>query len=218
MNAATGWRRGLYLLTPDEADTARLLARVKPVLGQAALLQYRNKRAGPALRHEQAAGLQVLCARVGVPLVVNDDPALARAVGAAGVHLGEDDPDPAAARRLLGGRAIIGVSCYDDIARARAAAEAGADYLAFGAFFPSTSKPRQSRRASAKLLREAAPLALPRVAIGGITPDNAGALIEAGADLVAAISGVFDAPDPVAAARAYRRCFDASPAMTGSTP
>lgn len=218
MNAAPGWRRGLYLLTPDEADTTRLLARVERVLGEAVLLQYRNKIAGPTLRREQAAALQALCTHAGVPLIVNDDPALAQAVGAAGVHLGEDDPDPALARGLLGEHAIIGVSCYDDIARARAAAEGGVDYLAFGAFFPSSSKPQQVRRAPTALLREAASLALPRVAIGGISPDNAGALIEAGADLVAVISGVFDAPDPVAAARAYRRCFDASPATTGSTP
>jgi thiamine-phosphate pyrophosphorylase len=216
--SATGWHRGLYLLTPDESDTARLLARVEPVLGEAALLQYRNKSAGPALRQEQAAALQTLCMHAGVPLIVNDDPELARTVGAAGVHLGEDDPDPVAARRLLGEHAIVGVSCYDDIIRARAAAEAGAGYLAFGAFFASSSKPQQARRATPALLREAASLALPRVAIGGITPDNAGALVEAGADLVAVISGVFDAPDPVAAARAFRRCFAASPATTGSTP
>jgi len=215
--SATGWQRGLYLLTPDESDTARLLARVEPVLGEAALLQYRNKSAGPVLRHEQAAALQTLCARAGVPLIVNDDPELARAVGAAGVHLGEEDPDPVAARRVLGEHAIVGVSCYDDIIRARAAAEAGAGYLAFGAFFASPSKPVQSRRASIALLREAASLALPRVAIGGITPDNAGALVDAGTDLVAVISGVFDAPDPLAAARAYRHCFDASSATTGST-
>ena len=218
MSVASGWRRGLYLLTPDEADTARLLARVAPLLGEAALLQYRNKRAGATLRHAQAAALQALCMRAGVPLIVNDDPALAQAVGAAGVHLGEDDPDPALARGLLGEHAIIGVSCYDDIARAHAAAEGGADYLAFGAFFTSPSKPQQVRRAPLALLREAASLRLPRVAIGGITPDNAGALVEAGADLVAVISGVFDAPDPVAAARACRRRFDASPATTGSTP
>jgi len=215
--SATGWQRGLYLLTPDESDTARLLARVEPVLGEAALLQYRNKSAGPVLRHEQAAALQTLCARAGVPLIVNDDPELARAVGAAGVHLGEEDPDPVAARRVLGEHAIVGVSCYDDIILARAAAKAGAGYLAFGAFFASPSKPVQSRRASIALLREAASLALPRVAIGGITPDNAGALVDAGTDLVAVISGVFDAPDPLAAARAYRHCFDASSATTGST-
>ena len=86
-----GPRRGLYLLTPDEADSARLLARVEPLLAHATWLQYRNKAASAGLRAEQAALLQAACARAGVPLLVNDDPRLAAAVGAAGVHLGEDD-------------------------------------------------------------------------------------------------------------------------------
>jgi thiamine-phosphate pyrophosphorylase len=199
--------RGLYLVTPDEADGERLLARVAPVLPFATWLQYRNKAAGPALRARQAAALQALCATAGVPLIVNDDPALAAAVGAAGAHLGEDDGDIAAARAQLGADAIIGVSCYDDAGRAHAAAAAGADYLAFGAFFPSPTKPG-ARHARRGLLRQAASLGLPRVAIGGITPDNAPALIAAGADLVAVVSSVFDAPDPIAAARAYRALFD----------
>ena len=198
--------RGLYLVTPDEADGERLLARVAPVLPFATWLQYRNKAAGPALRARQAAALQALCATAGVPLIVNDDPALAAAVGAAGVHLGEDDGDIAAARALLGADAIIGASCYDDADRAHGAAAAGADYLAFGAFFPSPTKPG-ARHARPGLLRQAASLGLPRVAIGGITPDNAPALIAAGADLVAVVSGVFDAPDPIAAARAYRALY-----------
>jgi thiamine-phosphate pyrophosphorylase len=198
--------RGLYLVTPDEAGGERLLTRVAPVLPFATWLQYRNKAADAALRARQAAALQALCATAGVPLIVNDDPALAAAVGAAGVHLGEDDGDIAAARALLGADAIIGVSCYDDAGRAHAAAAAGADYLAFGAFFPSSTKPG-ARHARPGLLRQAASLDLPRVAIGGITPDNAPALIAAGADLVAVVSGVFDAPDPIAAARAYRALF-----------
>ncbi|NUO74484.1 MAG: thiamine phosphate synthase, partial [Lysobacter sp.] len=105
---------------------------------------------------------------------------------------------------------LIGVSCYDDFERARAAVDAGADYVAFGAFFPSPTKPN-TRRASLQLLHDAAPLTVPRVAIGGITPDNAPALVAAGADLLAVISGVFDAPDPAAAVRAYRACFDVAP-------
>lgn len=199
--------RGLYLITPDEADTARLLARVAPLLGHGvAWLQYRNKTAGAALRHEQAAALQALCAPAGVPLLVNDDAALARAIGAAGAHLGEDDGDIAAARRLLGPDAILGASCYDQLDLARRAVAAGAGYVAFGAFFPTASK-ATTRRAAPELLRQAAVLGVPRVAIGGITPDNAAALVAAGADLVAVIGGVFDAPDPVAAVRAYARCF-----------
>lgn len=199
--------RGLYLITPDEPDTGRLLDRVQAVLGQAALLQYRNKVADAALRQRQLTALLPLCRAAGVPLIANDDADLAVAVGADGVHLGEDDGDPAAVRARLGANAIIGVSCYDDLARARAAAAAGASYIAFGAFFPSTTKPN-ARRATPDLLRDSAAFGLPRVAIGGITPDNARDVIAAGADLVAVISGVFDAPDPVAASAAYRRCFD----------
>ena len=198
--------RGLYLVTPDDADSARLLARVEPLLGHAAWLQYRNKAATPALRAEQAALLQAACARAGIPLLVNDDPDLAASVGAAGVHLGEDDGGIGAARALLGEGAIIGASCYDDLERARAAAVAGADYLAFGAFFPSSTKPG-ARHADASLLREAARFGLPLVAIGGITPDNGAIPIDAGADLLAVVGAVFDAPDPVAAARALSALF-----------
>ena len=200
--------RGVYLITPDEADGARLLARVAPLLGHGPTwLQYRNKRADAAQRLAQATALQALCAQAGVPLIVNDDVALAQAVGAAGVHLGEDDGDLAAARAALGAGALIGASCYDDLALARAAAAVGASYVAFGAFFPTRSKVT-TRRADPGLLRDAAALGLPRVAIGGVTPDNGHALVAAGADLLAVISGVFDAEDPRAALAAYRACFD----------
>ena len=150
-------RRGLYLITPDEPDTARLVARVAPLLGEGvACLQYRNKAvAALELRREQATALQALCAAAGIPLLINDDPALALAVGAAGVHLGEDDGDLAAARDRLGADAIIGASCYDDLALARRAVAAGASYVAFGAFFPTASK-LTTRRAVADLLRAAA--------------------------------------------------------------
>jgi len=201
--------RGLYLITPDDGDTARLLSRVRAVLGQATLLQYRNKTADDAMRREQAAALLPLCRAAGVPLVVNDDWRLAADIGADGAHLGEDDGALREARAALGEAAVLGASCYDDIARAEAAAAAGASYLAFGAFFPSPTKPG-ARRAGLHLLAGSARFGLPRVAIGGITPDNARQLVAAGADLLAVISGVFDAPDPVAAARAYRNCFDAS--------
>ena len=199
--------RGLYLITPDELDTARLLARVVPVLDAGvACLQYRNKVADTATRRGQATALQLACAAAGVPLLVNDDVALAAAIGAAGVHLGEDDGDLAAARAALGPQAIIGASCYDELDLARRAVAAGASYVAFGAFFPTRSKVT-TRRATPTLLGEAAALGVPRVAIGGITPANAGALVAAGADLVAVIGGVFDAADPRAAVRAYAACF-----------
>ena len=201
--------RGLYLITPDDTDTARLLARTAPLLAEGvAWLQYRNKAAGDALRHEQASALQSLCASAGVPLVINDDVSLAKSVGAAGVHLGEDDGDIAAARALLGGQAIVGTSCYDQLPLAQRAVTAGASYVAFGAFFPTRSK-TGTRQASVELLEEAAPLGVPRVAIGGITPDNATSLIDAGADLVAVISCIYDAPDPVTTVQAYRQLFQA---------
>jgi len=209
--------RGLYAITPDETDTPRLLARVETVLAAGTTwLQYRNKAAGETLRETQARELLPLCRRYGVALIVNDDWRLAAAIGADGAHLGEDDGEIAAARAALGEAAIIGASCYDDLALARQAADSGASYIAFGAFFPSPTKPN-ARRASPQLLRDSAPLGLPRVAIGGITPDNARPLVDAGADLLAVISGVFDAADPAAAVRAYLTCFDARPAHSSTT-
>lgn len=200
-------RQGLYAITPDERDTARLLARVDTVLeAGAAWLQYRNKAADDGLRREQARELLTLCRRHRVPLIINDDWRLAAAIGADGAHLGEDDGELASARAALPAGAILGASCYDDLALARRAAAAGADYIAFGAFFPSPTKPH-ARRATPALLRDSAELGLPRVAIGGITPDNAGPLVEAGADLLAVISGVFDADDPGAAVRRYLAAF-----------
>jgi len=209
--------RGLYAITPDETDTARLLARVETVLvAGATWLQYRNKTADATLRDAQARQLLPLCRRHGVPLIVNDDWRLAAAIGADGAHLGEDDGELVAARAALGAAAILGASCYDDLALAQQAAASGATYIAFGAFFPSPTKPH-ARRATLDLLRDSAPLGLPRVAIGGIAPDNARPLVDAGADLLAVISGVFDAPDPATAVRAYLASFDA-PAAHSSIP
>lgn len=199
--------RGVYLITPDEPDSARLLARVAPLLAAGPTwLQYRNKTASDALRREQAVALQGLCAAHGVPLIINDDPALARQVGAAGVHLGGTDGDIGAARALLGPAAIIGASCYDQLDNAERAVAAGASYVAFGAFFPTTTKITSSRP-HPDLLRQSAALGVPRVAIGGLTPDNVGPLVAAGADLVAVVSGVFAAADPVATLRAYLARF-----------
>lgn len=200
--------RGLYAITPDERDTARLLARVRAVVDAGACwLQYRNKTADDRLRREQASALLPLCRAAGVPLIVNDDWRLAAAISADGAHLGEDDGELGEARAALGSDALLGASCYDSLERARDAVTRGANYVAFGAFFPSPTKPH-ARRACPTLLQASAALGMPRVAIGGITPDNGRALVAAGADLLAVISGVFDAPDPAAAARAYRRCFD----------
>ena len=198
-------RRGLYLLTPDRTDSARLRDAVDAALAAGvALLQYRNKAADIALRREQLAMLGPLCRRHGVPLIVNDDVALALDCGAAGVHVGEHDAGVAQARATLGPDAIVGASCYDDPARAQAAVRDGASYVAFGAFFPSATKPL-ARRATLDLLRT--PCAVPKVAIGGITADNARPLLAAGADLLAVVSDVFDAPDPAAAVRRYAPLF-----------
>jgi len=199
--------RGLYLITPDASDTNELLARVAAVLPHAACLQYRNKRATGRERLEQADALRALCSTAGIPLIINDDASLAAAVGADGVHLGEHDGAVAAARAILGQDALIGVSCYDDLRRAFDSAAQGADYLAFGAFHPSPTKPF-ARQAPLDLLQRARAIGLPQVAIGGISPENARSVIAAGADMTAVISGVFDAPDPIAAARAYAACFD----------
>ena len=197
--------RGLYAITDGpRKDLVDVCAAV--LRGGATMLQYRDKTDDPARQRAEASALLGLCRPLGVPLIVNDDVELAAATGAAGVHLGEDDADVAAARQRLGNGAIIGVSCYDSLERARELAAAGADYLAFGAFFPSPTKPR-ARRATADLLRAAQALRRPLVAIGGITPDNAGSLIEAGADFVAVISGVFGASDPETAARRYTDLF-----------
>ncbi len=200
-------RQGLYAITPDESDTQRLIAKVAPVLqAGTAWLQYRNKLADAASRREQAAALQPLCAHYGVPLIINDDWRLAAAMNADGAHLGENDGELAAARAALGPDGILGASCYGSLEMAVRAVAAGATYVAFGAFFVSPTKP-QARHASPQVLRDAAHLGVPRVAIGGITPDNGRLLALAGADLLAVISGVFDAPEPAHAVRAYRACF-----------
>jgi thiamine-phosphate pyrophosphorylase len=208
MNPIARRPRGLYLLTPDDDDTARLVARTAAALaGGPTWLQYRNKTAEQALRREQVAALLPLCRAHGVPLIVNDDWSLAAELGADGAHLGRDDGALAPARAALGPGAILGASCYDEPARAVAAIRAGASYVAFGAFFPSPTKPG-ARAAPLSLLHDHAGGDVPVVAIGGITPDNAPIVIAAGTDLVAAVSGVFAAADPAAAVRAYRRAFD----------
>ncbi len=201
--------RGLYAITAvgSEVDDS-LLDRVRAaILGGARLVQYRDKSTDRGKRRQQGSTLNVLCRAHGVPLIVNDDVALAAEVGAAGVHVGKDDPSLAAARARLGNNAIIGVSCYDRLDLALAAARQGADYVAFGSFFPSPTKP-SAVRADIELLRAARrELDLPIVAIGGITPTNGADLIAAGAACLAVISGVFAQPDIRAAAQAYTDLF-----------
>lgn len=199
---------GLYAVTPDLADTAELLAKVEAALaGGARALQYRNKSASAALRLEQAGNLLARCRERRVPLIINDDLDLATALAADGLHLGSEDGALAAARLRLGPGKLLGASCYNRLDHALAAARDGADYVAFGSFFPSSVKPG-AVRAPLALLREAKQrLALPVVAIGGITLDNAPQLIAAGADGVAVISALFGAPDIRAAARQFDALF-----------
>lgn len=200
--------RGLYAVTPDEADTARLLTVAEQVLaGRPALLQYRNKIADGALRRAQARALQALCRAAGVPFIVNDDLALALEIDADGAHLGRDDGSPAAARRALGAHRILGLTCYSDWSRATEGAEVGADYIAFGAMFPSVTKPNAPPAPFALITRARRELGLPVAAIGGITLANASEVRAAGADLLAVVNDVFGAVDPTARAAAYRALF-----------
>jgi thiamine-phosphate pyrophosphorylase len=193
---------GLYAVTPDLADTSVLAAKVAAALdGGAAVVQYRNKLASAELRRAQAQTLARVHALRGGLYIVNDDPMLAVDVDADGVHVGCDDADLADARRQVGPDRVIGVSCYDSLARARAAVEAGADYVAFGSFFASSVKPA-ARPAETSLLRRARDLGVPIVAIGGITSENAGVLIDAGAHATAVITDLVAHDDPANVTRA----------------
>jgi thiamine-phosphate pyrophosphorylase len=201
---------GLYALTPDTTDTRWLTQRVDALLdGGCRLLQYRNKTADHALRRAQALALRALCQRRRAALILNDDICLAAEIGADGVHLGRDDSDIAAARRLLGEAAIIGASCYNDFVRAQDAAAAGASYVAFGAMYASASKPQAPLASSSLLIRARAELCLPVCAIGGITLTNAASLIAAGAVMLAVIRDLFQfAPARLRLrARAYQQLF-----------
>jgi thiamine-phosphate pyrophosphorylase len=208
---------GLYALTPDLLDSDELLARVTAAIdGGASAIQYRNKIASPPLRRAQALALRDLCSARSVTFIVNDEVDLAYAVDADGVHVGRDDAPVARARRRLGHAAIVGASCYDSLDRAAAAVDAGADYVAFGSFFASATKPAAARAKPALLTAAKARLRVPLVAIGGITLAHAPALIAAGADALAIVSAVFDAPDVREAAKAFSETFAAqTPAIAG---
>jgi len=200
-------RGGLYAITQTENKAlATVLAEVAAVIrGGAAMVQYRNKQAHDAVAW--AAALAECCNSQNVPLIINDDVELAVRVGAAGVHLGKDDGEIQHARERLGAAAIIGVSCYNSVARAEEAVRHGADYVAFGRFFPSNSKPLAAPAELATLQQARRLLTVPLVAIGGILPENGGELLAAGADMLAVIGGLFDSADPEQAARAYQALF-----------
>lgn len=198
--------RGLYAITqPENKSINQVMQQVEAALkGGAVVVQYRDKNPIDAIF--LARQLLVLCHAYQVPLLINDSVELALEVGADGVHLGKDDGNISDARKRLGPDAIIGISCYNDIEKARHAADHGADYVAFGRFFPSGSKPLAAP-ANIETLRQAKQrVNLPIVAIGGILPENAGQLLTAGADLLAVIGGIFD-HEPESAARAYQALF-----------
>jgi thiamine-phosphate pyrophosphorylase len=198
--------QGLYLVTPNWDDTARLLDASEQALAAGAasksadgggnlvaLLQYRHKEAGPELRLEQATALLALCRRYGVPFIVNDHADLCQQTGADGVHLGGTDADVAQVRGRLGADKLIGASCYGDLPRALAAQRAGASYVAFGGFYPSRVKQYAVTTRPEILDQARDAITIPTVVIGGMTPHNAAPLVARGAGMVAAISSVYQA-------------------------
>ncbi|WP_438765518.1 thiamine phosphate synthase [Kushneria sp. TE3] len=205
----TQWKQGLYALTDAQLmpDDATLIDRCEAALEAGiALLQYRDKSGDEGLRERQARALKALCDHYDTPLIINDDAALAWRLGA-GVHLGRSDGSIARARKALGPDAIIGATCQDSLEFAEQAAREGASYLAFGRFYPSRTKP-DAPPADLSILARAEHFGLPRVAIGGIDADNIDATVEAGADLVALVHGIFGADDPGAAVRRLNQKFD----------
>lgn len=201
--------RGLYVITDGRHQSpAQLVERVGlAIAGGATLVQYRAKNITPAQRLAEAAALSELCRAQGIPLIINDDTELAARVGAAGVHLGRDDTPLALARERLGERALIGISCYNRLDAAINAQRDGADYVAFGSFFPSSTKPGAVSAPLTLLQQARRRLSIPVVAIGGITVGNGANLIRNGATALAVVSGVFASPDIRAAAAAYARLF-----------
>ena len=201
---------GLYAITSAAVCADALLlqrAVAAAIEGGAVMLQYRDKLNDARTRQQYALLLQGLCRQAGVPLILNDGPsATVAAYGLDGLHLGEQDGAVTVARRKCPG-AIIGATCGNSLERALQAEAAGASYVALGAFHPSRTKPQAGIASPELLLVAKATLSLPICAIGGITPDNAPALIAAGAHYVAAVAGVFDSGDVAQAARRYADLF-----------
>ncbi len=201
--------RGLYAVTPDCADGSRLLADVEGALtGGCRIVQYRDKTSTKPEQLRRAKALRDLTLHFSATLLINDDLALAALVGADGVHLGQDDGNLIAARAILGPDKILGASCYADLALAAAAHAAGADYVAFGAVYPSPTKPQAMRAGTELFARAKAELGATTCAIGGITLDNAPPLLAAGADLLAVITDLFGAPDIAARASQFQKLFE----------
>ncbi len=198
--------RGLYAITQTERKSIdTVVAEVASALkGGSVVIQYRDKNPKDAVM--LATRLLNICHQYHTPLIINDNIELALKISADGVHLGRDDGSVTAARKQLGPKAIIGVSCYNDLEKALRMQEEGADYVAFGRFFPSSSKPLASPAHIETLRQAAQSLNIPIVAIGGILPENGGQLLEAGADLLAVIGGIFD-NDPEQSANSFQRLF-----------
>jgi len=208
---------GLYAITPDGLAPGLLLDQVEQALQAGVrLLQFRVKTVSGQSPLASAEAVAARCRAHGALLIINDDPELAAAVQADGVHLGRDDGSVQRARARLGRGRLIGVSCYDSLDRARAAIAEGADYVAFGSMFASGVKPGAVRAPLALLGAARAQLGRPVVAIGGIDLTNAAAVLTAGAHSLAVISAIFSAPDIGAAVRAFQHVIDtASPPLAG---
>jgi thiamine-phosphate pyrophosphorylase len=197
--------RGLYAISSEAIvrDRTRLLSAVTAaVRGGATLVQYRDKWNPAATRQQLAAALTQRCHDLGARLLINDDPELAAVVGADGVHVGASDAAVASARLRLGPSAIIGATCGDSLERAQRAVTEGADYVAFGRLFASRTKP-DAPPAQLQTLGAARLLGVAVCAIGGIGPDQASEVADAGADLIAAVDGIFGADDVEAVCRRY---------------
>lgn len=219
MSASLRFPRGLYGITPEWDNTDRLVRAVEAAAaGGMAALQWRRKTADPASRLSQARALAARCKKLGVVFIINDDWRMAAAIDADGVHLGREDGPLSEARRALGPDKIIGRSCYNDLTLVRQALADGADYIALGALHPSKIKPdavratlehiQQARQLAEQAITPATPARAAIIAIGGITPQNAAPIIQAGADSIALISALFESRDIQAAAAQCQALFE----------
>ncbi|PPC96939.1 thiamine phosphate synthase [Methylotenera mobilis] len=200
--------KGLYAITPDEQDTDILLAKVEAALqGGIGILQYRNKLADHKLKTQQARALLPLCRHYQVPFIINDSIKLCMTLDADGVHLGADDGNLAEARARLGNGKILGASCYNRFDLALSAQQLGADYVAFGACFASSTKPNAPVAGLHLFTHAKAELHVPAVAIGGITLENAPLAIAAGASSVAVINAIFNADDVKLISQQFTKLF-----------
>lgn len=209
--------RGLYVITDCvNFDTSDMLNKTELILEAGiSVLQYRDKTHNPTLRQERALALQRLCKRYNTLFLINDDAVLAGRINADGVHIGREDAGYGECRELLGQHAVIGVSCYNQLQLALHAENDGADYIAFGSFYLTKTKTTEFK-ADTELLRQArSRLAVPVVAIGGITPENGAALVAAGADMLAVVSSVYSSPDPQRVVAEFNSLFNQGPGARG---